>query len=207
MNPTWVAAIAALIGGGAAVWAATNASITLVQVRNNSREQTRPFVVAELRLHPFSKGIQELVIRNCGPTAARDLEISFDPPIPDPDPDVPTVTGALVRRFGRTINVLGPGTELVQIYQVGELVPGSNALMNSEPVPEQVVVSVTYYAGPDRDEYTDDFELDIHNLGLSTSVSSPDSPAVQGKSRTKSLDEIAKATKAIARAAKADDER
>jgi hypothetical protein len=136
-------------------------------------------------------------------TAARDLRIEFDPKIADPDPDSPHATSAasaLVRRFGKTTNVLGPGTEMVQIYWYPMERSGSETLVNDEDVPEEVTVSVTYYAGPDRHEYTDDFELDVHNVGLSTSVNSKDNPAVQSRSMTKSLEAIAKGTAAIARA-------
>ena len=122
-----LAVVAAFIGSGAAIAGAINTAVTLRRAANNFREQLRPVVVVELQKHAFAKGVQEIVVSNYGQTPARDLTLSFEPEIKDPTPEsreATSATAALVRRFGRTISVLAPGAQLVQVYYDTEVLHG-----------------------------------------------------------------------------------
>lgn len=186
-----LAVVAAFIGSSAAVAGAINTAVTLRRAANNLREQLRPVVVVELRKHPYAKGVQEIVVSNFGQTPARDLRVSFHPEIKDPDPeskDATSGTAALVRRFGRTISVLAPRAQLEQIYYDIELVRGGGTFMDATP--ELAVASVRYF-GSDGHVYEDDFELDVHLVGLSTTVGSKDSPAAQQRTVADSVEKMA----------------
>lgn len=155
---------------------------TLVRTWLNLRTQLRPIVVAELQKHAFLKWTQEVVVRNYGQSPARELTVTFEPPLVDPDPksdEAATMTAATVRRFAKVISVLAPGAELRQIYYAGDVAPGSNKVKNSEPNPDTVKVTVKYRGEGKRKKYTDTFELDVHLIGLSTTGNSRDNPASQ----------------------------
>lgn len=196
MEPAWVAAGAAVVSSFAAIWAAFNGVRTLARARDDSRARSRPMVTAELRLPPYSKGTQLLVVQNHGPTLARDVEVSFDPPLGDPAPEVAheSVTPFLKRRYAAPIPVLAPGVELDNIYYSGQPGP-SGKFENVEPVPDQVTVTVSY-RGPDGTGYRDDFPLDIALLGARTYTTSSREPLEVARAAAKSLDGIHKVLKA-----------
>jgi hypothetical protein len=85
--------------------------MALRQVREARRlreDQTRPFVVVDfepIEVHGFF----DLVIRNVGPTMARDVRIDFDPPIQS-SRQFDTPIGEL-KMFREGIPTLAPGKE------------------------------------------------------------------------------------------------
>lgn len=186
-----LAVAAAVIGSGAAVAGALNTAVTLRRAGNNFREQIRPIVVVELRKHPYSKGVQEIVVTNYGHTPARDVTLTFTPPLKDPEPDAPeptSATGALVRRLARTISVLAPNVPLQQVYYDTPAVPGGDTFV--EGIPEHTITTVRYF-GVDGQQYVDDFELDVHLVGLTTTIGSKDSAAAQRRTMADSLASMA----------------
>jgi hypothetical protein len=185
-------AIVAAVGNVAAVASAAAAAVTLRRAGNNFREQSRPIVVVELRKHEFTKGLQEIVIINYGHTPARDVTVTFEPEIKDPNPDselVTTMTSALVRRLSRTISVLAPHVPIRQLYYATEGAPGGKGIM--EGVPAYAVATVRY-TGTDGTPYDDDFELDVRLVGLSSLVTGDDTPDARQRTIAESLAAIAK---------------
>jgi hypothetical protein len=77
--PSWISAGIALFALAAAAAAAVFAYRQFDLARTLREEKARPFVVVDVEpvLHPFT----ELVIRNVGETIARDVKLTFDPPL------------------------------------------------------------------------------------------------------------------------------
>lgn len=133
-NTQRVAAAAAAVGAVAAASAATIGNRTLRQNRRDSRSRSRPMVAAELRDEPYADATQILVIRNYGPSIARNVRVSFDPPIPDPVDPSSSGTPFLKKRYANPIPVLTPGMGLDNVYYSAR--PGSgDQFENLEPTP------------------------------------------------------------------------
>ncbi|MBN8884050.1 MAG: hypothetical protein J0H73_17295, partial [Salana multivorans] len=65
----------------ATVAAALVAVLALRSAARDSRERSRPDVVAEYRVEPRVHKVLTFVVRNVGPTAAKDVRVVFEPPI------------------------------------------------------------------------------------------------------------------------------
>jgi hypothetical protein len=145
-------------------------------------------VAAELREIPYVKGTQILVVRNYGPSIARNVRVKFDPEIPDPDDPSTSVTPFLKRRYAKPVPVLTPGMELDNIYFSGRQEGGS--WVNGEPTPEQATVTITY-ENDAGDEFTDEFPLDTNLIRNRTYAESSASPEAQMKVLAKSVKTLA----------------
>lgn len=142
-------------------------------------------VAAELRDDPYAKATQILVIKNYGLSIARNLRVSFDPPIPDPDDLSSSVTPFLKNRYAKPIPVFTPGMELDNVYFSGQ--PGGEGKwVNAEPTPEQVTV-ILRYESDEGDEFEDHFPLDTDLIRDRTYVTSSASPESMMKEIAKSL--------------------
>jgi hypothetical protein len=145
-------------------------------------------VAAELRRIQYVPGALALVIKNYGLGVAKNVRVSFEPPIPDPADPSTSATPYLKRRYARAIPVLTPGMELENIYRSRDQ-PGGG---KSEPTPEQVLVRVGY-EGPDGHPYEDEFPLDTDLLLAHTYIVSSSSPESLAKEAVKALKNIHKA--------------
>lgn len=155
----------------ATVAAAVVAIITLIALRADSADRTRPVVVADLEHPPAVYGNQglDLVIRNTGATAARDLTVTFDP---DPliidetgqkKPRDPQQAQQLVKRFAHPIAVLPSRRRLRTNYfwsRPDPSDPTGNKARNGNPVPDSFSVKLSY-RGRGRKVFTDQFDLDV----------------------------------------------
>lgn len=183
-----VGAAAGVVGATAAVAGATSGIRTLRQNRRDSKSRSRPMVAAELRDVKYSEATQILMIRNYGPSIARNVRVSFDPPLPDPEDPSTSVTPFLKNRYSKVIQVLTPGMELDNLYYVGT--PGPKGrFVNSEPTPDQVNVTIRY-ENDGGDKYEDKFALDTNLIRDRTYVTSSTSPESQRKVMVKSLEGI-----------------
>lgn len=145
-------------------------------------------VAAELRDVPYVKGTQILVVRNYGPSIARNVRVLFDPEIPDPADLSTSVTPFLKHRYTDAIPVLTPGMELDNIYFSGEQQGGS--WVNREPTPEQVTVTITY-ENDSGVQFSDEFPLDADLIRNRTYAESSGSPEAQLKVLAKSAKTLA----------------
>jgi len=188
-----VTALAAIATAAFAVWAIFNGG-------RDSRDRTRPMVIAEFTFARDSDTTVDLVIRNAGVSMARQLSVTFDPRLVLPPGSDRRITNHLIRRYESTLSGLAPGQQLRNIWWAGGMVAGSNDLQNSEPTPDQVTVSVAYSDDRNR-AYTDSFSLDVRDLLRETySVSST---SIKGRLETinASLKTTGKALETIAKAA------
>ena len=137
----------------------------------------------------MSHGVSYLVIENAGQSVARDVEVSFNPPLPtytttdDGKPGV--VAPFLRRRYANPIAMIAPGHRLKNVYYY--ITAGTNG--NVEPVPDQVTVSVRYIDDHGR-TYEDAFPLDCELVALETQ-SSPGANNDAVKRQNKALEAIA----------------
>ena len=199
IDPTWITAGAVSAGVIVALLTAAVGLSQLKQVRADSRERSRPMMAAELRKAPYTPGTQLLVIRNYGPSIARNVKVTFDPPIPDPAPEraPQSVSPLVTRRYAEPIPVIAPDVELSNIWFSG-IHDHANGWENFEPTPDRFTVTITY-DGPDGTNYVDPFPLDTDLINKHTYVSDSRDPENRLKEAVKSLAKIEKAITHIAR--------
>lgn len=176
----------------AAILTAVIAIVALTATARDSRERSRPVVMAMFRLAEHSDTSFDFVVRNYGPSAARDVEVKFDPPLDD-EARKQSTTQALAERFDARIPLLPPEAEVSNVYWSGKN-DGSNKLVNKLRTPAKVTVTITY-KGTRLRRYTEVVPLDADWMGLAThSVSSTSTPG-RMKQIAESLKNIADETK------------
>jgi hypothetical protein len=148
---------------------------------------------ADLRPVALTMGTSELVIENVGQSVAKNVRVTFDPPLPDlQGPEAADkVTPFLRRRYEHAIPTMPPGRQLFNIYSVG--VPGSGStLVNDEPTPEDVTVAISYENVRGR-KFSDSYELSVRTLSNETE-SNPSNTDERGMQRRhiRALESIAK---------------
>ena len=122
-----VATVAALIASAIALWQAsiarkaTNSQLALQE--RIHREQNEPYVIVDVQ--PDAYGSMRLIIENTGPTVARDVRISCDPPLEsgwEAEPGQPDLTQVLQEVVSRPISILPPGRRLTFLFDDKERV-------------------------------------------------------------------------------------
>lgn len=172
-----------VIGALAAIVTAIIAVIALSSTAKDSRERSRPLVIAFFRMAKDNDGAFELVVRNYGQSGAKDLRVTFDPSITAEAQQTDAVA-MLARRYEVPIALLPPTAELTNTWWRNDHTTGQAELPNAYGTPDQVVVRVSYRGYRWR-RYSDEFPLDVNTIKLTTySVSSTSMP-----SRVKSIAE------------------
>jgi hypothetical protein len=189
-----LAPYANVIAAFAAVLTAVVAIVALGSTARDSRDRSRPLVFAMFRESEHSDTSFELVVRNFGTSAARDLKVEFDPPFSD-EARVDTLTDFVAKRYDNNIPLLPPGSELTNTWWGGGVSAGSNELTNRLSTPEEVVVKVSYKGNRFR-RYSDDFKLHADTIKLRTHAVSSTSMPGRMKAIAESLKSIAAQTKA-----------
>lgn len=174
------------VGAVATVAAAVVAIVTLLSIKSDSRDRARPVLSAELLPITLSRGTMELVVQNVGAGVAKDVKVTFDPPVTE---DIGTMAAYMTRRYAGVIPTMGPGRRLTNVYGhwTGD---GGHEL--DEPVPKQVTVTITYRDSHGR-SYTDTYDLDVMTLRNQTTTS-PGNTDEQGMRKR-----LVQAVEAIAR--------
>lgn len=136
-TPDQLTAFWTALGALATLAAAVVAIFTLVALRRNSEDRTRPMMSAELRAVPMVEATTELVISNVGQTLAKNVKVTFDPPLP-----VMTgreaegkLTPFLQRRYEKPVPTITPGMKLYNIYSSGA---------PDEPLPDIFTITFSY---------------------------------------------------------------
>jgi hypothetical protein len=184
---TAIAAVLGLLIAGATAWFGWQA---IESARRDSRDRTRPYVIADMGIAPGSQSVM-LRVRNVGQSVARNVSVTFTPDLPGPESADPGVlTPSLRRRYLRPVTMIAPGQALSNVWWTGQSVPGSQEMINAEPLPDGVTVVVAYV--DDRGTtYSDMFALSAETMYLEgVSVSST---SIRGR-----LESIARETRRIA---------
>lgn len=192
----WINAHGAGVSALAAITTACVGVLTLIRASADGRKRSQPSVIAEVRPASGSHSVIDFVVKNTGPTVARDVSVSFDPPIsiPEERKDEPLVASYLIQRYSVPIPTIAPGQELTNAYWVGER--RSEGFENSEPTPEKVTV-VVRYRGIGRRWLRESFVLTVDTVTLNTWSRSHSTNSVENrlKSVADSLKSIASAMK------------
>ncbi|MEU6626105.1 hypothetical protein ABZ926_35825 [Streptomyces litmocidini] len=116
------AVIVAVVAAFIALWQASIARKTansqLALQERIHREQNEPYVIVDIQPDP-RHGALTLVIENTGPTVARDVRISCDPPLEsgwEAGPGEPDLTQAMQDVLGRSIPILPPRRRLTFLF-------------------------------------------------------------------------------------------
>ncbi|KZM34531.1 hypothetical protein [Oerskovia enterophila] len=155
-----VGGLSAAITGVVAIWA-------LIHAARDSRERSRPVVVAEYRVPENAHKRLEFVVRNAGASVARDIEVKFDPPLEPVQPGQ-AIRPFLVKRYSERITNLGPGQELTNSIHADLEDPGESDL------PLDVTVKVSYRRSWLR-RYKDSYRLVTGVYAQHTYATSTDS--------------------------------
>ncbi|NNM44591.1 hypothetical protein [Knoellia koreensis] len=188
-TPEQYSAFWSAVGALATLAAAVVAIMTLLALRRDSQDRTRPVMGAYLQAHPLSHGTSELVVTNYGPTPARDVRVIFDPPLPKLEGAEARgkITPFLEKRYDQVIPTVAPGMKLINVYTVmGD--------QNDEPVPNSFTISFSYTDMRGRTRYKDAYPLSVETLRNSTSTSPSDKPGGSDipKRTAKALEAIAR---------------
>lgn len=176
----WINEYGTAIGAVAGVVAALVAIIALISAAWDSKARSQPMIAAEFRAAPDSDSSIEFVISNLGATPARDVQVTFTPPIEIPEDSEHLMSPYLVTRYERPIPVLNPGQQLSNTWWAGK-VDSSNEYTNAEPTPDEVTVRISY-KGLGWRHIHDSFDLTIETVTLTTSRVS--STSTKGRLRT-----------------------
>lgn len=151
------------------------AIVSLLSIRQDSRDRSRPVISAELLPLTLSHGTCELIIANVGRSVAKDVAVTFKPAITE---DMGVMTAFLARRYSHVIPTMGPGRLLTNVYghQRGD---GSGDL--DESVPRDFVVTISYTDAHSR-RYIDSYGLSVQTL-LDQTTSSPSNTDERGMQR------------------------
>ncbi|MFC8411046.1 hypothetical protein [Arthrobacter sp. NPDC057259] len=196
----WVAANSGPLG---LVVAAVSAFIALRALRNTAKDsdsRSRPMVVAEFQFGISSAAHLDLVVRNYGPSLAKNLSVRFDRDITDGSGDALTI-GHLVRnRYeGRTFHSFSPGQEFRNVWWRGEEVKGQRRMKNAFDTPDSVTV-ILKYADLKGKKYREVFELETDSFMQHTEGTSSASLLGRVKTINDSLSSLADSSKRMASA-------
>lgn len=140
------------------------------QAKNDSILQTRPYLYAEVLPSIAGVGSYDLVVRNRGQSAARDVRMAFEPPLDAPD-DIAT---AILHAF-RTPRDLPPGSSFRTYWHIAA--PEDEILgdpKGTEPIktgesgmPKHGVIHLDYRGDdPSQAPYTERSPFDVEMAGL-----------------------------------------
>lgn len=178
---TWtaLASIATIMAAVVAIW-------TLAALKQDSRDRTRPVLIAELKRSVLTAAV-ELHVRNVGQSVACNVSVTFDP-------DLDQLVAAdkegvlmpfLQRRYSRVISTLAPGADLDNVYQY--------VRNPTRDIPDDFTINLTYTDMHDR-PYTDTYHLSVKSV-LNQSGLYPQDTDDEGALRKR----LANAVEAIAR--------
>lgn len=147
MSANEIAAAFAGLSAAAAVVTTVVAVRSLGVTAKDSRDRSRPVLVASLRNSTLGKGTQDLFIKNYGATAARGVTVLFDPPLDDTG-DTSKNVHWIGQRYNERIAVWPAGLVLRNVYRHPQEDPGRRTVV------------IAYQGLSRKDRFTDRFIID-----------------------------------------------
>ncbi|MBC7302706.1 MAG: hypothetical protein H5T78_17395 [Nocardia sp.] len=185
----WAAPSTIWAGLGSAATLATAAIAigTLLALKQDSRDRSRPMMMAQLQPAVLNVEHSELRVTNAGPSVAKNVRAEFDPALPVLDEATHADRNAfyLQRRYSKVIPTITPGMVLWNLYRKAE--------EPEEPLPSSFGITFTYEDMHGR-TYVDRYDLTLETLMDETNVR----PATKGEEAerrraVKALESIARA--------------
>ncbi|MEV6490716.1 hypothetical protein AB0M20_19160 [Actinoplanes sp. NPDC051633] len=138
-----------------------------------------------------------LVVRNLGPTIARNVQVTFSPSLPELSTEDRSLTLHLKNRYADTIPTFTPGMEFSNLWFVGRP-DGQGTFHNTEPTPDKCTVKINYEA-TDKTSYVDEFFIDVDLIKAETYAESSTAPEARMKVMASSLTSIDRSLNALAK--------
>lgn len=117
----WAAPTTIWAGLGSVATLATAAIAigTLLALKQDSRDRSRPMMVAQLQPAVLNVQHSELKVTNAGPSVAKNVRVEFDPALPVLDETTHGDRNAfyLQRRYSKVIPTVPPGMVLWNVYR------------------------------------------------------------------------------------------
>lgn len=149
---TLATAVVALLAAGFAGW-------QVREIRRTRQEETRPFVIVDIQSSTASSNFLNLVIENAGATVARDVRLSFSPPLRSSKDSVDLESTALI---SDGIPMLPPGRRVTAFFDVSH-----ERISQGLPLRYDVEVALKDYRGRPQD--VQPYIIDLEHLyGLTT---------------------------------------
>jgi hypothetical protein len=156
-----VAAAAAGVGGTMAVVTGSTAVRTLRHNREAMQRSTRPMMTATLR--PSGSDTAALAVTNAGQSFARNVSVSFDPPLPIHDHTADgdrSVIPFVRHRYSKPVAVWTPGyTARNEFYVLSDERDEAGFRTNVDGISHDTVI-VFDYTDDDGNRYSDRLPLD-----------------------------------------------
>ena len=111
----WVGSQEAVIVPLATAVTAIIAIVALRSTASDSRERSRPMVLAFFRKSPHNESAFDIVVHNYGTSSASDIEVRFDPPFTAEQRNNHMVN-ALAQRYEKLVPLLPPGSEITNVW-------------------------------------------------------------------------------------------
>lgn len=201
----WVAANNAQLGLLVGVVSAVIALSALHRTAKDSENRSRPMVVAEFQFAKDSPSHLDLVIRNYGPTIARNLSVEFDRDITSDSADEWSIGQLIRRRYaGTSFHSFSPNQEFRNVWWRGKEVQGQRRLVNTFDTPDSVKVTLRY-EDPKGKSHCDEFELETDSFLLSTAATASTSLLGRLKTIDASLVKLADSSQRLATAVEEQD--
>lgn len=157
-----------ILGPLAAVASALAAWWGIHRTAVDSRARSEPSMIVEFDFAPNSQETIELVVRNSGPTPARNVQVTFDQQLPDTKWG--THAWMIRHRYARPIGSIGPGQVFRNSWWLNEYrVKNAEGRLetNVHGLPAEIIVTVEY-SGIGKQRITDVCALDVWHLQMET---------------------------------------
>jgi len=145
------------------------AKASLESAKKDSKMRSRPMMYARFAETPLAgMGRYDLVIGNAGPSVARNVSVTFDPPglvLSDSNKE-PKAANHIIKRYKDPIPNWVPEEVAHNVYFVGDDQPRRE---NKEPLPDKLTVYLQY-ENDEKQTFKDVFRLDVHSLAEETRV-------------------------------------
>jgi hypothetical protein len=161
--------------------------LAIRSAKRDSIDRTRPVIVVELQRHHEAPMTLMLLVRNAGPSLARSVSITFDPPLATEVTPTSRYAAYASRMFAAPIATLAPGQSITNPWFAA----------HDKGVPELCTVTARYTDAHER-PYVDKYIVDMSPYQASLFIAAEDSVrgrlttlAQQAKKQTAALEEIA----------------
>lgn len=139
----WIGAQQGPVVALAAIVTAVIAIVALRSTAKDSRERSRPIVLAYFRKSPNNESAFDLVVHNYGTSAAADVDVTFEPPFTDAQRKDHMVD-SLAQRYEKPIPLMPPGSEITNVWWSLDFSAPNHSGKNRHPIPDEAVITITY---------------------------------------------------------------